>query len=82
MLYGVPPFNPKKGAHVTDLINLIEKGDLKFPPEVQASEDVKDLLRKCLVNKVEDRMSVEEFFAHPWVNEEKSIEKSESKLNI
>lgn len=45
MLYGKPPFQPKRGANINDLIELIEKNNIEFPAEVQISDIAKDLIK-------------------------------------
>lgn len=62
MLYGYPPFNPKKGGNINDLINLIEKNEIKLPDEVKVSNEAKDLIKKMLVIDPEKRISFQDFF--------------------
>lgn len=74
MLYGEPPFNPKKGGTITDLLKMIDGGKLEFPVlqnnpgEPPISECVKDLIRRALVADPDKRMNFEQFFLHPWIN--------------
>jgi len=49
---------------------LIKKGDYRFP--VKISPDAEDLVRKLLLLKPDDRISIPEILAHPWVKEEDS----------
>ncbi|EAR97475.1 Serine/Threonine kinase domain protein (macronuclear) [Tetrahymena thermophila SB210] len=64
MIYGRPPFNPHKGAHIQDLINLIEKNQIDFSA-IQIPPEVKDLILKMLVVDPNQRISFEDFFEHP-----------------
>jgi serine/threonine protein kinase len=79
MLCGTVPF---KAPNMKELHVLIKKGDYKFPVEI--SEESKDLIRKLLVLKPEDRLSIPEILAHPWVkeddDEEEESEADESDL--
>lgn len=65
MLCGTVPF---KAPNMKELHVLIKKGDYKFPVEI--SEESKDLIRKLLVLNPEDRLSIPEILAHPWVKED------------
>ncbi|KAL4485745.1 hypothetical protein ABPG72_011007 [Tetrahymena utriculariae] len=64
MIYGRPPFNPHKGAHIQDLINLIEKNQIDFSA-IQIPPEVKDLILKMLIVDPNQRISFEDFFEHP-----------------
>ena len=65
MLYGQPPFKPKKGASCSDLLNLIEKGMIDFKTNEEISEKAIDLIKKMLVYNPNKRISFENFFEHP-----------------
>ncbi|KRX05524.1 Protein kinase-like domain [Pseudocohnilembus persalinus] len=77
MLYGYPPFNPKKGGNINDLINLIEKNEIKLPDEVKVSNEAKDLIKKMLVIDPEKRISFQDFFQHPWISVKQKDSKQE-----
>lgn len=60
---GHAPFESSKSREETyrKILNV----DLKFPRAL--SEDVKDFIRRLLIKKPEDRMSLEEALEHPWI---------------
>ena len=47
---------------------LILKGDFEFPVDSITTE-AKDLIRKMLILKPEDRISIPDILNHPWVKE-------------
>jgi serine/threonine protein kinase len=69
MLCGTVPF---KAPNMKELHVLIKQGDYKFPVEISAES--KDLIKKLLLLKPEDRLSIPEILAHPWVKEEEDEE--------
>mmetsp|Transcript_11668 Transcript_11668/g.11608 ORF Transcript_11668/g.11608 Transcript_11668/m.11608 type:complete len:124 (-) Transcript_11668:153-524(-) len=58
---------------------LIKKGDYQFPVEI--SEESKDLIKKLLILNPQDRLSIPEVLAHPWVKEEEDEEEDESEAD-
>ena len=58
---------------------LIKKGDYQFPVEI--SEESKDLIKKLLVLDPQDRLSIPEILAHPWVKEDEDEEEDESEAD-
>lgn len=66
MIYGKPPFNPPKGAHLQDLITLIEQGKISFE-SVQIPLDLQHFITSMLQTNPADRLSFDEFFAHPCI---------------
>lgn len=52
-----------------DLINKIIEGEFSFPsdPWDKISDDVKDLIRKCLTINPEDRIKPEKMLKHHWL---------------
>jgi aurora kinase len=60
---GHAPFESTKSREET--YRKILSVDLKFPRAL--SEDVKDFIRRLLIKKPEDRMSLEEALQHPWI---------------
>ena len=66
MVCGTVPF---KAHNMADLHKIIVNGSFKFPSAVDdlLSPEVKDLVRKMLVLKPEDRISIPEILAHQWI---------------
>lgn len=58
---------------------LIKKGDYQFPVEI--SEESKDLIQKLLILNPQDRLSIPEVLAHPWVKEDEDEEEDESEAD-
>lgn len=58
---------------------LIKKGDYQFPVEI--SEESKDLIKKLLILNPQDRLSIPEILAHPWVKEDEDEEEDESEAD-
>jgi serine/threonine protein kinase len=67
MLYGVSPFYSK---NTEKMFSLITKSDLKFPKNIETSEEAKDLIKKLLVKKQDLRLGSEGGFQtiknHPF----------------
>ena len=67
MLYGVSPFYSKNTEKMFDLIT---KSDLKFPKNIEISEEAKDLIKKLLIKKQDLRLGSEGGFQtiknHPF----------------
>eukprot|EP01063_Lacrimia_lanifica_P041138 TRINITY_DN9510_c2_g1_i1.p1 TRINITY_DN9510_c2_g1~~TRINITY_DN9510_c2_g1_i1.p1 ORF type:complete len:739 (+),score=264.32 TRINITY_DN9510_c2_g1_i1:176-2392(+) len=64
MLTGYYPFLRRTAQ---DTVTAIMHEDLVFPPDVSLSENGRDLVRKLLTKKVQDRMrTLETFQAHPF----------------
>ena len=59
---------------------LVGKYEFKEEGFKTASEDVKDLIRRCL-EKEEKRISIEEIFEHRWIKKENKIEKAINDLS-
>ena len=71
MLCGYPPFYSEiQGQPLSSRMKRkIMAGEYTFPKETwkNISSDAKDMIQKMLVVEPSDRMSIEEFFTHPWV---------------
>jgi len=67
ILIGKPPYNPGRGAGIMDLLALIHKQPLIFPPDIPLSDSVKDLIRSMLTYDLNKRISFEELFEHEWI---------------
>ena len=63
MLYGIFPFKAKKEEELFELIN---KANLKFPTNIDISDEVKELLMKIIVIKPNKRISLENILNDPW----------------
>jgi len=67
LLIGLPPF-----YHVNQnvMFELITEGEVRFPKMIKISDEVKDLISKCLIKDPAQRMGSqsdsEEFKRHPW----------------
>ncbi len=59
MLCGIPPFYCDNTEKMYDLIT---HADLKFPKRIQVSDNAKDLLRKLLVKKQNNRLGAQKGF--------------------
>lgn len=66
MVYGLPPFYNK---NQNIMLNWVVKLDPTFPKMICVSEELKDLIRKCLRKDPKDRIGYEdtcEVFKHAW----------------
>uniref|UniRef100_A0A673LJL2 non-specific serine/threonine protein kinase n=1 Tax=Sinocyclocheilus rhinocerous TaxID=307959 RepID=A0A673LJL2_9TELE len=72
MLCGYPPFYSKHHSRTIpkDMRKKIMTGIFDFPEEEwsQISEMAKDIVRKLLKVKPEERLNIEGVLAHPWLN--------------
>uniref|UniRef100_A0A8C2A2I5 non-specific serine/threonine protein kinase n=1 Tax=Cyprinus carpio TaxID=7962 RepID=A0A8C2A2I5_CYPCA len=72
MLCGYPPFYSKHHSRTIpkDMRKKIMTGSFDFPEEEwsQISEMAKDIVRKLLKVKPEERLTIEGVLAHPWLN--------------
>ncbi|KAF7956463.1 hypothetical protein EAE96_003804 [Botrytis aclada] len=68
MMTGRPPF---KAINHVQLLQKIEKNqdEIRFPSRGIYSRDLKDIVRRLLKKKPEDRITFPEYFAHPVVTE-------------
>jgi serine/threonine protein kinase len=67
MLIGHAPFRAK---NIFDLMNQIEKNNVKIPIETHISEECRDLILKLLQKDPEKRITWPQFFTHPWLGAE------------
>ena len=67
MLFGLPPFF---NENVETMYELITNKELRFPKKFNVSDDAKDLLRKLLIKKQNERFGInggfEEIKKHPF----------------
>lgn len=75
MLFGEYPFFPGANGSLEDLMEVIERGTVKFPMGIEVSEEVKELIRGMLVIDPNKRMGFEEFFENLWVKNAKNANK-------
>uniref|UniRef100_A0A3Q2ZCE8 MAP kinase-activated protein kinase 5 n=1 Tax=Kryptolebias marmoratus TaxID=37003 RepID=A0A3Q2ZCE8_KRYMA len=72
MLCGYPPFYSKHHSRTIpkDMRKKIMTGSFDFPEDEwsQISEMAKDIVRKLLKVKPEERLTIEEVLVHPWLN--------------
>lgn len=66
MIFGKAPFDPQRGASVSDLIALIDRQKISFEG-AEITPELKDLITRMLVVDINARLSFEEFFDHPCV---------------
>ena len=77
MAFGIPPFYNK---NQNMMLNWIVKLDPTFPKSITISDDLQDLIKRCLQKDPAKRIgneSTEEIIKHPWfasVNWEEVIE--------
>jgi serine/threonine protein kinase len=69
IIYGVAPFMPPRGGDSRDLIQLIETKDVDFPPHLEISPELQDLMKRMLVRNPVDRISFLEIFHHEWLKQ-------------
>ena len=67
ILVGKPPYNPGRGAGIEDLLALIKRQPVIFPPDVPLSDSVKQLIKSMLVYDLNKRLSFEDLFKHDWI---------------
>ena len=63
ILCGEPPFNTNK---IDELHWMLKTATVKFPRKVNLSPHCRDLVLRLLKKNPHQRISWEEFFAHPW----------------
>jgi len=68
MLSGKPPFGGKSNKEIID--NVL-KGSFSFSNPVweNISEEAKDLITKLLNRQADERLTAEEAYAHPWIQQ-------------
>jgi len=67
LLSGMPPF---PGNTDVDVLKKVRKAHLKWRPEerwTKISDEAKDLMKKMMCKKVEDRISAQACGEHPWL---------------
>jgi calcium-dependent protein kinase len=68
MMSGKPPFGGKSNKEIID--NVL-KGSFNFDNPVweNVSDDAKDLISKLLNRQADERLTAEEAYAHPWIQQ-------------
>lgn len=78
MLCGYPPFYSKHHSRTIpkDMRRKIMTGSFEFPEEEwsQISEMAKDVVRKLLKVKPEERLTIEGVLDHPWLNSTEALD--------
>nr|XP_054502077.1 MAP kinase-activated protein kinase 5 isoform X3 [Agelaius phoeniceus] len=78
MLCGYPPFYSKHHSRTIpkDMRKKIMTGSFEFPEEEwsQISEMAKDIVRKLLKVKPEERLTIEGVLDHPWLNSTEALD--------
>ncbi|KAL1964614.1 hypothetical protein VTN77DRAFT_6788 [Rasamsonia byssochlamydoides] len=69
MVVGKPPF---RASNHVELLRKIEKGEdkIRFPEEIEASDDIKKLIRGLLKRNPVERMTFKDFFDSPVIRDE------------
>ena len=80
MLCGKPPFGGRKKK---DIINNVLNGSYSMKSEVwtTVSSDAKDLIGKLLERSADMRLTAQEAFEHPWIQQERDKENNLIDLN-
>ena len=80
MLCGKPPFGGKTNK---DIINNVLNSTYSMKNEIwtTVSDDAKDLIGKLLERSADMRLTAQEAFDHPWIQEERKKENSQVRLN-
>ena len=73
MLTGYTPFS---GINKDNLVKNIDKGNYKFPPQLELSIDCITFINKCLQYDPANRFSWKELMAHPFFSPEISTRES------
>lgn len=70
LLSGEPPFNDPKADNEA-IMKKVEKGKYDITKGIwkTVSKEAKDLIKKLLTYKPEDRISAEDALQHPWIKE-------------
>lgn len=70
LLSGEPPFNDPKADNEA-IMKKVEKGKYDITKGIwkTVSKEAKDLIKKLLTYKPEDRISAEEALQHPWIHD-------------
>ena len=70
LLSGEPPFNDPKADNEA-IMKKVEKGKYDLTKGIwkTVSKEAKDLIKKLLTYKPEDRISAEDALQHPWIKE-------------
>ncbi|KKA22852.1 Non-specific serine/threonine protein kinase [Rasamsonia emersonii CBS 393.64] len=69
MVVGKPPF---RASNHVELLRKIEKGEdkIRFPEEIEASDDIKKLIKGLLKRNPVERMTFKDFFESPVIKDE------------
>ena len=64
---------PYTGQNHIQLLDRIEREEVSWPSTVEVSAECRDLIGRLLKRRVEERMSFQEFFNHPFLQERGSV---------
>lgn len=72
MVCGELPFQGKDNKDKFIAENII-KGEFNYPPEVnkKLSKEIKDLIKRILQANPQTRISLNEIYEHPWMQDKK-----------
>ena len=66
-LYGQPPFFVPDSEDSLPTYQRIKAVDLRFPADIDVSDDAKDLIRRMLVKEAKDRIRLVDVVQHRWL---------------
>lgn len=67
LVHGFPPFN---GESQKQIFAKIKEGRYKISREIPLSKEVKDLIKKLLVMKPDERLNASQALRHPWISDQ------------
>ena len=67
---------PYTGQNHIQLLDRIEREEVSWPSTVEVSAECKDLIGRLLKRRVEERMSFQEFFNHPFLQDKATVQRN------
>ena len=67
---------PYTGQNHIQLLDRIEREEVSWPAAVEVSAECRQLIERLLKRRVEERMSFQEFFAHPFLQEKGAVQRN------
>ena len=67
---------PYTGQNHIQLLDRIEREEVSWPAAVEVSVECKDLINRLLKRRVEERMSFQQFFSHPFLQEQGTVQRN------
>ncbi|KRX08221.1 Protein kinase-like domain [Pseudocohnilembus persalinus] len=69
LLFGVPPFMPKKGDWEMTLLSAIENSKMNFDTLNISNQNCKDFLKQCLKSDPSKRINYDDLFNHLYIQQ-------------